>query len=276
MPCIICTKEARLTDRILLVDLALARRHLYENEFFCNWEYNYVCRRCYRSDSWRRMRGNMVGASLSLGLRFGMVYLATLTAISFISKYRYQGPVTEWGPVIFAAATTLLFYRWFATIMTGLAVLTMVVFGSIYGVAYSDSVSFLPHMGAVVQRERMKQDDWARKRAPAPPTPSAVPADGSTTAPATPAPPTTRPDPIRLAEEAKDRARAARIEWALNLLERWLPLDVRMGREALVRALWLSLRAFALLYATIVLLTFVLAPMYRVLRQWGRDRRAVR
>ena len=256
MPCILCKCDAKLTERILLEDCSVKTKQFYEENYFTNWEYNFVCRRCYWKDSFRRARGNLVGLILSLAMRLGMVFASSLIAWSFLYKFKYKGDVMFYGPVIFSAIATLIFYRYMLKIVLGTIAIAMIMFSLIYGAAYSDAMSFLPDMGAVVQRERMKQGTA--------PTKSAA-KSGKTTKSAP-------VDPLRASEERKSRQRQASIKRSIKTLEKYLPFYLRLKFKHLQDNIRPSLYGFALLYAILLPWHFIFVPIYRQIRERRRPK----
>ena len=263
MPCILCKNDAKVTERILLEDLSIKAKQFYEANNFVNWEFDYICTSCYRQDYFRRLRGNAIGLFLTVFLKFAMVYATSLAAWSFLVKYKYTGNTLFTVPVVFSVICTLFLHRVFFKIIMGVTFVVSASLILMYSAAYSDSVSFLPSMGAVVERQKMKQDGLK---------PVSSEQMAATTGTANAAGNKQRIDPVELAQRKQERERAERIKRYTKTLEEYTPFHLRFGlkelKENTPRALW----GFACLYAILIPLHFVGMPIFR----WWKERNSKR
>jgi hypothetical protein len=260
MPCILCKNDAKVTERILLDDLSNKSKQFYEDSNFVNWEFDYICVPCYRKDSFRRLRGNAIGLFLTTFIRFAMIFITSLAAWSFMVKFKYTGPSLFWAPVIFSTLCTLCIYRLFLKIIMGVTFVVSAALILIYSAAYSNSASFLPNLGAVVDRQRLKQDGY-----------SPVSSDRMNQSTGTSNSGSSKPlvlDPVEISRKNEAQAREANLKSYLESLEKYTPFHLRIGLKEVEANLPRTLYGFGILYAILIPWYFLGMPIIR----WWRER----
>ena len=260
MPCILCKNDAKVTERILLDDLSLKTKQFYEHHNFVNWEFDYICVSCHRRDYFRRLRGNAVGLLLLLFLRFAMIFVTSLAAWSFMIKFKYTGPSLFYGPIIFSAVCTLCLYSIFFKMIMGVTFVVSAALILIYSATYSNTVSFLPNMAAVVDRQRLKQKGY---------TP--VSSDKMDQSTATASPKDTKVkvlDPVELASKKESQDRTARFNSYMKSLEEYTPFHLKIGLKELEGNLPRAAYGFGLLYSILIPWHFLGIPILR----WWKNR----
>jgi len=260
MPCILCKNDAKVTKRILLEDLSIKAKQYYESTNFVNWEYDYLCTSCYRRDFFRRARGNMLGLFISVFLKFAMIYTTSLAAWSFLTKYNYDSETVYYIPIIFSVCCTLFLYKAFLKIIMVVTFVVSATLIVVYLSAYSNSASFLPSMGAVVERQRMKQDGYA------PVSSDKIKLTTGTTK--NKGQRQQKLDPVEIAERKNQAARERTIKENLKKLEEYTPFHLRFGKKELKENLPKAIRGFAILYAILIPWYFLGMPVIR----WWKER----
>ncbi len=240
MPCIICEKEAPITERIPLEDLPPSERRRYEREYFVNWEYCYVCRGCYGSD--------LVGRGLSGGLSWisGLVLSGLIAVVSAVAaygcclKYGVRGARADTISTIFAFCASLFLFPLLRKIFKTALVLLVVLGAGALMLAYSDVLTFVPDLDAATKK--FKQEYGMEEAS----TRSVRRGDVTTRV---------KVDPLEESRRRKAEARRRRAIRYLRTLRDMLPYDFgRMNVRRIRHAAWLGLEALALLYALWLLL----------------------
>lgn len=197
MPCVVCKKDRFSFMRIPLELLPERRERYFRNNYFCNHEFDHVCRLCRFTEGVLGGTLNTLRTGADFGLRAALVAVGVLLAYSFLVRQGAGGQVLEYGPVVFGVLVGGVlgvgFFRWIAYAVSAL----LLVSAFIVVVSYSDYISFLPDVKAMVQREQIKeygQAQWVEKDS-----------QGRTVS-------TTKEwDPIKASEERADRERKERV-----------------------------------------------------------------
>lgn len=162
MPCIVCKKDRWSIFRIPLETLTEAREHYFREMYFTNFEFDHVCRFCSLNDTVVGTFINTLGWILNLAMRSWLVALGVLICYAACLKLGLKGRPAEVAPVLgglfVAGVLGIRFVRWFFFVSGGFVALVLLI----VGLMYSDMLSILPDVQAMVNREKLGQGDEVR------------------------------------------------------------------------------------------------------------------
>lgn len=157
MPCIICKKERSSFLRIPLGILSEAKEQYFRRNYFCNHEFDHVCRFCSVKDFFSSTVVNGGAWFLDLFVRGGLVLVGVILAHGVCTRYALAGTTLKVLPVVAGLAVGgvlgFQFLRWFAFVCVGLGVVASLVIAG----AYSEVVSPIPDIKAIAQRQQIRE-----------------------------------------------------------------------------------------------------------------------
>ncbi len=156
MACIVCKKERAYFLRLPLELMSEGAERYWRANHFTNHEFDHVCRWCAFRDLWSRLIVNTGGMVLDLSMRGALISIAVLLAFASCVRFAASGRVLDGIPIAFGlflgGMLGMRFLRWVLFAGAGLAL----AYGVVVAGAYSDLISPLPDVKAMVQREQIK------------------------------------------------------------------------------------------------------------------------
>lgn len=275
MPCIVCKKDRWSILRIPLETMTEVREHYFRELYFTNFEFDHVCRFCSIQETVVGTFINTLGWCLNLAMRGWLVGLGVLLCFSACVKAGAQGQVAEVVPVLgglfVGGILGIRFVRWFFFASGSIIGLILLI----VTLMYSDMLSIMPDVQAMVNREKIGQGDAVRiskedreayvrlliSQGVAPEVAKKTPVD-----------------PIAASEARAAEARWNRVQGLANALETHSPFQVRLSVDQFKVYLRLAGITLALYVVLVTLGSWLLGGVAREseARKRGKQRSRLR
>lgn len=157
MPCIICRQDHRPSKRVELDDLAAPRREQFTKDYFCNWEFHYVCKSCYWRDSLNRGYFGAFAKFFNLCLNY--IALFSISTLVFSALLRFKAPAYCHRPVTIAAAVLLVIFCYSRIVKVALVLMTLIgiFLGIFFFGNHTDYFALIPDLTVLTTRARNEQ-----------------------------------------------------------------------------------------------------------------------
>lgn len=170
MPCIICREDHRPSERVELDDMSAPRREQFAAEYFCNWEFHYVCRSCYWRDGLNRGYFGTFAKAFNLCLDYLALFSIAILVLSSLLRFKVKADY-HMGVTV-AASIFLVFFCYSRIVKAAVAVVALVsVFMAIFFFGnHSDYFALIPDLNVLTTRARtdveIKEAEALRKKDP--------------------------------------------------------------------------------------------------------------